>query len=75
MESGAVIAKRNIMIEQHLIREIVALIVEANIDVNNIDELNEYVGLLLEDIAGFELITDDELAQIQAVVLSALKKL
>jgi hypothetical protein len=39
----------------------------------DIDAVNEYIGLLLEDIAGFECITDDELLKIQAGVLSGLK--
>ena len=61
------------MLSPSQIKQLVELVNEANIDVQNIDAVSEYIGLLLEDIAGFELITDDELIQIQAVVLSALK--
>jgi len=41
--------------------------------VKNLSEAHEYVGLLLENIAGLESINDDELAKIQVDVLSALK--
>lgn len=56
------------------INKLSELVSQADIDVNNIDAVNEYIGLLLEDIAGFECITDDDLAKVQADVLSALKK-
>jgi hypothetical protein len=55
------------------IKQLTELINDADIDVTNIDAVNEYIGLLLEYIAGFECITEDELLQVQADVLSALK--
>ncbi|XQW84257.1 hypothetical protein ACOYR1_14115 [Thalassotalea piscium] len=61
------------MLTPSQIKELVELVNEANIDVKNIDAVNEYIGLLLEDIAGFECITDDELTKIQTDVLSTLK--
>ncbi len=62
------------MLTPSQIKQLVDLVNEANIDVKNIDRIDEYIGLLLEEIAGFEYITDDELTKIQADVLSALKK-
>jgi hypothetical protein len=55
------------------IKQMTELVNNADIDVTNIDAVNEYIGLLLEDIAGFECITDDELLKIQVDVLLALK--
>ena len=62
------------MLSPSQIKQLAELVVEAKIDVQNIDAVNEYVGLLLEDIAGFEYVTDDELAKIQSSVLSILKQ-
>lgn len=61
------------MLTPSQIKQLAELVVEANIDVHNIDTVNEYIGLLLEDIAGFECVTKDELTKIQMDVLSALK--
>jgi len=61
------------MLTPSQIKQLAELVNEADIDVKNTDAVSEYVGLLLEDIAGLECITDDELAQIQMDVLSALK--
>ena len=61
------------MLTPSQITQLVELVNEANIDVKNIDAVDEYIGLLLEDIAGFECVSDNELARIQADVLSALK--
>jgi hypothetical protein len=61
------------MLTPSQIKQLAELVVEAYIDVQNIDAMNEYVGILLEDIAGFESVTDSELAKVQADVLSALK--
>jgi len=55
------------------IKQLTELVNNADIDVTNIDAVNEYIGLLLEDIAGFECIIDDELLKIQVDVLLALK--
>jgi len=55
------------------IKQMAELVHEADIDVKNLSEAHEYIGLLLENIAGFESINDDELAKIQVDVLSALK--
>jgi hypothetical protein len=61
------------MLTPSQIIQLAELVNEADIDVKHIDAVNEYIGLLLEDIAGFECITDDELLKIQAGVLSGLK--
>ena len=61
------------MLSPSQVKQLASFVNEANIDVNNIDEVNEYVGLLLENIAGFERVTVDELAKIQVDLLSALK--
>ncbi|MDX2370859.1 MAG: hypothetical protein QNK36_21065 [Colwellia sp.] len=55
------------------IKQLAELVDEADIDVQNIDAMNEYIGLLLENISGFECINDDVLSKIQADVLFALK--
>ncbi len=65
--------KRVYMLTPSQMKKLAELVNEADIDVRNIDAVNEYVGLLLEDIAGFECITDGELTKIQIDVLSALK--
>ena len=62
------------MLSPSQIKQLAELVVEANIDVQNIDAVNEYIGLLLEDIAGFECVTDDELVKVQSSVLSILKQ-
>ncbi len=62
------------MLSPSQIKQLTELVNEAGIDVQNIDAVNEYVGFLLEDIAGFECITKDELAKIQVDILSALKQ-
>lgn len=61
------------MLTPSQIKQLVELVVEADTDVQNIDAVNEYVGFLLEDIAGFECVSNDELVEIQTDVLSALK--
>jgi hypothetical protein len=61
------------MLTPSQIKQLAELVNEANIDVQNIDAVNEYVGILLEDIAGFECVSDDELVKIQDDVLSAFK--
>jgi hypothetical protein len=61
------------MLTPSQIKQLAELVNEAGINVQNIDAVNEYFGLLIENIAGLECITDDELAKIQADVLSALK--
>lgn len=62
------------MLTPSQINQLAELVNEANIDVQNTDAITEYIGLLLEDISGFECITDDELAKIQGDVLSVFKK-
>jgi hypothetical protein len=61
------------MLTPSQIKQLTELVAEADTDVQNIDAVDEYVGLLLEDIAGFECITEDELIKVQTDVLSALK--
>ncbi len=61
------------MIEQRLINEIVKLVNESDVDIENSDDLYEFIGLILENLSGFESVSNDELAKIQADVLSALK--
>ncbi|MBL4627747.1 MAG: hypothetical protein JKY00_06865 [Roseicyclus sp.] len=60
------------MLTSSQIKQLAELVNEANIDVKNIDAVNEYIGFLLEDIAGFECVSDDELAMIKTDVLSQL---
>jgi len=61
------------MLTPSQIKQLAELVNEANIDVKSIDAVNEYIGFLLEDIAGLECITEDELTKIQTDVLSTLK--
>tara|TARA_R110000737_G_C14601909_1_gene489277 strand:+ start:2015 stop:2206 length:192 start_codon:yes stop_codon:yes gene_type:complete len=62
------------MLTPSQINQLAELVNEADIDIQNIDAVNEYVCILLEDIAGFECVSDDELVKVQDDVLSALKK-
>lgn len=62
------------MLTPSQIKQFAELVIDSDIDVQNIGAVNEFIGLLLEDVSGFECITDDELAKIQGDVLSALKK-
>ncbi len=61
------------MLTPSQIKQLAELVNEADIDVQNIDAVYEYVGLIIEDIAGFECIAADELVKLQADVLAALK--
>ncbi len=61
------------MLTPSQIKQLAELVNEAGIDVQSIDEVDEYIGFLLEDIAGFECVSDDELTMIQTDVLSAMK--
>ena len=61
------------MLTPSQIKQLAELVNEAGIAIKDIDAINEYIGLILEDIAGFESVTVDELAKIQIDVLSALK--
>ncbi len=61
------------MLTPSQLKQLAELVNEAEIDVQNIDSVNEYIGLLLEDTAGFECVSDDELIEIQTEVLSVLK--
>ncbi len=54
--------------------ELAQMVLESGVELSNHDDVNEYVGLLLENVSGFECITDDELELIQLQVLIALKK-
>ena len=54
--------------------EFAQMVLESGVELSNHDDVNEYVGLLLENVSGFECITDDELELIQLQVLIALKK-
>ena len=54
--------------------EFAQMVLESGVELSNYDDVNEYVGLLLENVSGFECITDDELELIQLQVLIALKK-
>jgi hypothetical protein len=61
------------MLTPSQIKQLAELVNEAGIDVKNTSAVNEYIGLLLEDIAGLECITDDEFTKILTKVLSTLK--
>jgi hypothetical protein len=52
--------------------EFAQMVLESGVELSNHDDVNEYIRLLLENVSGFECITDDELIQLQ--VLIALKK-
>lgn len=54
--------------------EFAQMVLESGVELSNHDDVNEYVGLLLENVSGFECITDDEIELIQLQVLIALKK-
>lgn len=52
------------------IKQLAEMIKEEEIDVSNKDEVNEYIYLLLEDIAGFETAAEE----IQSKIVSDIKK-
>jgi len=60
------------MLTPSQITQLAELVNEADIDVTNNDEVNEFIGLLLEDVAGFECTTDDELMKVQSFVVDAI---
>lgn len=61
------------MFNQDQIQQLAELIIEADIDINHQHEVGEYLGLLLEDIAACECLSDTEFEEIQFKVSSALK--
>lgn len=44
------------------INEIALIVLDADIDIKNHNEVDEYVGLLLENIAGCECLSEDKLS-------------
>ncbi|REL34689.1 hypothetical protein [Thalassotalea euphylliae] len=48
------------MLTTQQINELALIILDADIDVKNHNEVDEYIGLVLENIAGCECLSDDE---------------
>ncbi len=48
------------MLTTQQINELALIILDADIDIKKHNEVNEYIGLLLENIAGCECLSDDE---------------
>lgn len=61
---------RTSMLTPPQIKQLAEMIKEEEIDVSNKDEVNEYIYLLLEDIAGFETAAEE----IQSKIVSDIKK-
>lgn len=62
------------MLSPPQIKQLAELVNEAGIDVKNIDAVNEYIGLLLENISGYECVTFEELKTVQQDVSTILNK-
>jgi hypothetical protein len=60
------------MFNQEQIQQLAELIVEAEININNPNEVTDYLCLILEDISGCECLSDSKLAYIQSKVQSVL---
>ena len=52
------------MLTPSQIKQLAELVKEADVDTSNEDEVNEYIYMLLEDIAGFESIDEETLVKI-----------
>lgn len=63
------------MFDADQIQQLAELMIEAEIDVNNLDEVAEYLGLLLEDIAGCECLPDAGFENIHCKVLAVIESL
>lgn len=63
------------MFNAEQIQQLAELIIESGIETKNQGELTEYLGLLLEDIAGCESLSDSDFEDIQLKVQSALTSL
>lgn len=63
------------MFNQVQIQQLAELIIEAEVDTNNQDDVTEYLYLMLEEIAGCECLTASELEKIQLKVLATLNSL
>jgi len=48
------------MLTTKQVNDIALIVLDADIDIENYNEVDEYVGLLLENIAGGECLSDDE---------------
>ncbi|WP_077343310.1 hypothetical protein [Pseudocolwellia agarivorans] len=48
------------MLTTKQVNDIALIVLDADIDIKNYNEVEEYVGLLLENIAGCECLSDDE---------------
>lgn len=53
------------MLTTQQINELALIVLDADIDIKNQNEVNEYIGLLLENIAGCECLSDDEIESVQ----------
>lgn len=62
------------MFNQEQIQQLAELIIDSGIDTESQEEVAEYLGLLLEDIAGCECLSDSELEDIQLKIKSALNR-
>lgn len=63
------------MFNSEQIQQLAGLIIESGIDTKNQEEVTECLGLLLEDIAGCERLSDTKFAEIQFQIHSVLNHL
>ncbi len=61
------------MLNAEQIQQLVELIIESGIDTKDQDEVTEFLGFLLEDIAGCECLSNTEFENLLQKVLSTFK--
>ena len=63
------------MLTTQQINGLAIIVLEADIDIEKHHELDDYIGLLLENIAGCEWLSDDEFKAVVQQVLKIIKNL
>lgn len=61
------------MLTQKQINQIAEMLIES--DIHNDDDIGEHIGLILENIAGIELLDDDQLNSLHSKIEQAVKNL
>lgn len=61
------------MLTQKQINQIAEMLIES--DIHNDDDIGEHIGLILENIAGIELLDDGQLDSLHSTIEQAVKSL
>ncbi|MCF2901538.1 hypothetical protein L1264_13705 [Pseudoalteromonas sp. APAL1] len=61
------------MLTQKQINQIAEMLIES--DIHNDDDIGEHIGLILENIAGIELLDNDQLNSLHSKIEQAVKNL